>query len=135
VYGCWTQHDYITIGPNKLSDAMARVAVTAENRERCYARTREVLRHNLPILSKWVAGFDGKLKFRPPDAGAIALIRYSSNIPSIELVERIRTRRSTLIVPGSHLGLEGYVRVWMGGRPEFISEGYQRIGAELKAVL
>ena len=24
---CWTQHDYLTIGPNKISDAVARVAV------------------------------------------------------------------------------------------------------------
>ena len=46
---CWTQHDYLTIGPNKLSDRIARVAVEAANRERCYARTREILRHNLPI--------------------------------------------------------------------------------------
>jgi aspartate/methionine/tyrosine aminotransferase len=28
----WSQHDYITIGPNKLSDFMARVAVSPGNR-------------------------------------------------------------------------------------------------------
>jgi hypothetical protein len=135
VYGCWTQHDYITIGPNKLSDVMARVAVAADNREKCYSRTREVLKHNLPILSEWVDGLDGRVRFRPPDAGAIALLKYDADIPSVELVERVRTRQSTLIVPGSHLGLEGYVRVWMGGKPEFITEGYRRIGEELKEVL
>ena len=32
---CWSQHDYITIGPNKMSDRLARVAVEPENRERC----------------------------------------------------------------------------------------------------
>ena len=26
---CWAQHDYLTIGPNKMSDAIARVAVRA----------------------------------------------------------------------------------------------------------
>ena len=40
---CWTQHDYLTIGPNKMSDRIARVAVEPSNRERCYARTREIL--------------------------------------------------------------------------------------------
>jgi len=135
VYDCWTQHDYITIGPNKLSDFMARVAVTAENRQKCYARTRQVLRGNLPILAEWVAGFGGKLAFRPPDAGAIALIKYQADIPSVELVERIRTKQSTLIVPGAHFGLEGCVRVWMGGKPEFITEGYRRVGEELRRVL
>ena len=38
---CWTQHDYITIGPNKISDAVARIAVQPENREKLYARTRD----------------------------------------------------------------------------------------------
>src|ERR1019366_4365828 len=39
VAACWSQHDYITIGPNKISDAVARVAVRPENREKLYART------------------------------------------------------------------------------------------------
>jgi len=43
VEATWSQHDYITIGPNKLSDLVARVAVTAENREKLYERTRSIL--------------------------------------------------------------------------------------------
>ena len=38
-----------------------------------------------------------------------------------------------LIVPGAHLGLEGYIRVWLGGKPEFLREGLRRIGVELHA--
>jgi len=37
-------------------------------------------------------------------------------------------------VPGSHVGLEGYLRVWLGGREEFLREGLRRIGNELKAL-
>ena len=51
---CWTQHDYLTIGPNKMSDRIARVAVEAANRERCYARTRVILNQNLPIARDWI---------------------------------------------------------------------------------
>jgi hypothetical protein len=43
----------------------------------------------------------------------------------------VRTRQSTLIVPGSHVGLEGHLRIWLGGREPFLREGLQRIGAEL----
>src|SRR3954462_6587185 len=46
---CWTQHDSLTIGPNKMSDCIARVAVERPKRERCYARTHEILSRNLPI--------------------------------------------------------------------------------------
>jgi hypothetical protein len=40
--------------------------------------------------------------------------------------------QSVLIVPGSHLGLEGFIRVWLGGKPEFLTEGLRRIGVELR---
>jgi aspartate/methionine/tyrosine aminotransferase len=132
VEACWSQHDYLTIGPNKLSDWVARTAVEPVNREKCYARTREILQGNLPNMRSWIESFDGRLEWREPVAGAIALIRYNSATPSFELCEQVRKRQSTLIVPGSHLGLEGHIRVWMGGRPEYMVEGLRRIAAELR---
>lgn len=132
---CWTQHDYLTIGPNKMSDRIARVAVETQNRERCYARTREILAHNVPIAREWIAGFNGRVTWREPQAGAIALIKYDAAAPSIEVAERVRVRQNTLIVPGSHVGLEGYLRIWLGGREDFLREGLRRIGAELRQIL
>ena len=128
---CWTQHDYLTIAPNKISDAVARVAVRAENREKLYARTRTILQHNLPIMREWVAGFGGFLTFREPRAGALCLMRYNSDAPSYPLCERIRVNQSVLIVPGVQLGVEGFLRIWLGGKPEFLSEGLRRIAIEL----
>ena len=129
---CWSQHDYITIAPNKISDAVARVSVQAENRERLYARTRTILQHNLPIVRKWVEDFGGKLEFCEPRAGALCLVRYSFPILSYPLCERIRVNQSVLIVPGVHLGLEGFVRLWLGGKPDFLNEGLRRIGIEFE---
>jgi len=131
---CWGQHDYLTIGPNKISDAVACVAVTPQNREKLYARTRTILQHNLPIMREWVASFGGFLAFREPQAGALCLVRYHSPIASYALCERIRVNQSVLVVPGSHLGLEGYARLWLGGKPEFLCEGLRRVGEELVLV-
>jgi aspartate/methionine/tyrosine aminotransferase len=132
---CWTQHDYITIGPNKMSDRIGRVAVEPANRERCYARTGEILRQNLPVARDWVGSLGGLLSWREPQAGAIALLRYEGDVPSVALAERVRRNQSTLIVPGAHVGLEGYLRIWLGGRDEFLREGLRRIGVELVAAL
>ncbi len=131
---CWAQHDYLTIGPNKLSDQIAKIAVQPENRQKCYARTREVLNHNLGIAREWIGSFGGFLEWREPQAGAIALVKYHSDIPSVELCERIRTRQSTLIVPGKQLGVEGFVRIWLGGREAYLREGFRRIGEEFRAL-
>jgi aspartate/methionine/tyrosine aminotransferase len=130
---CWAQHDYLTIGPNKMSDRIARVAV--DHRETCYARTRAILQHNMPIARHWIAQFNGRVTWREPQAGAIALIKYDADVPSADIAERIRARQSTLIVPGSHVGLEGYLRIWLGGREEFLREGLRRIGTELRDIL
>jgi aspartate/methionine/tyrosine aminotransferase len=129
---CWSQHDYLTIGPNKMSDGLAQVAVESGNRERLYERTRAILRHNLPIAREWVAAFGGRLTWREPQAGAIGLVRYDAGVPSLEIAERVRINQSTLIVPGVHVGLEGYLRIWLGGREEFLREGLRRIGLELR---
>ena len=59
-------------------------------------------------------------------------MRYNSPTPSYALCERIRVNQSVLIVPGVHLGLEGFVRLWLGGKPEFLREGLRRIGDELR---
>jgi aspartate/methionine/tyrosine aminotransferase len=127
---CWSQHDYITIGPNKISDAVARIAVLPQNREKLYSRTRAILQHNLPIMKAWIDSFGGKLEFREPRAGALCLVRYQSRTLSYPLCERVRVNQSVLIVPGVHLGLEGFVRLWLGGKPEFLNEGLRRIGLE-----
>jgi aspartate/methionine/tyrosine aminotransferase len=131
---CWSQHDYLTIGPNKLSDMVARVAVTPANRETLYRRTRTILAANLPIIARWAGGFGDLLEFNRPRAGAMALVRYRSTTPSIDLCERIRVEQSTLVVPGSHVGLEGYLRIWYGGRQDYITEGLRRIGAVLSTL-
>ena len=135
VADCWSQHDYITIGPNKLSDRIARVAVETRNRERCYARTGDLLRHNLSIARTWVQSFAGRLTWTEPRAGAIGLMRYDVDTPSLTIADRVRTKQNTLIVPGSQIGIEGHLRIWLGGREEFLREGLRRIGSELKALL
>ncbi|MEP6918985.1 MAG: aminotransferase class I/II-fold pyridoxal phosphate-dependent enzyme, partial [Acidobacteriota bacterium] len=132
---CWSQHDYLTIGPNKMSDRIARVVVEKRNRERCYARTRKILSDNLPIARAWIESFDGRVTWREPVAGAIALIKYNADVPSVEMAERVRKAQSTLIVPGSHVGLEGYLRIWIGGAQDRLREGLSRIGKELGPVL
>ncbi|KPK76962.1 MAG: hypothetical protein AMJ79_04880 [Phycisphaerae bacterium SM23_30] len=132
---CWSQHDYITIGPNILSDALARVAVTAENREKLYARTCQAIKSNLPVYRQWIKEFDGLLEFNEPAAGAFCFIKYHSDVPSQKISEKIIAEQSTLIAPGSHFGMEGFLRLWLGGEPDFIKRGLGRVSRVLKTIM
>jgi hypothetical protein len=135
IASCWTQHDYITICPNKISDHIARVAVSQEVREQLFARTRSVLRENLPTLREWADGFGDFFELVPPQAGAIAFLKYNSDAESIPLCERILKEQSTLIVPGLHFGLEHYLRVWLGAKPEYLRGGLERLRAGLSPLV
>ena len=89
---CWSQHDYLTIGPNKLSDRLARVAVeAAEPRAVLCADSRHP--HAQPADR---ARMDRAVRrpaiWREPQAGAIALVRYDADIPSVD-VGRARARQ------------------------------------------
>jgi aspartate/methionine/tyrosine aminotransferase len=135
IYECWTQHDSLTICPNKLSDAIARTAVEEKNRERLYSRGRQLLQENLAIISEWVEGLGEGFSLSAPDAGAMAFIKYPGDTPSIDLCKRIRKNQSTLIVPGKYLGLEGYIRIWFGAKADYLRAGLERIETELRQVL
>jgi aspartate/methionine/tyrosine aminotransferase len=132
---CWSQHDSITIGPNKLSDIIARTAVLPENRVKLFFRTRRILQQNQPLMEEWLQSFGDFFEYNPHVAGAYYFVKYKADIPSIQLVENILHNQSTLIVPGSHLGMEGFLRIWIGAKPEFLKEGLRRVGEEIKPLL
>jgi hypothetical protein len=136
VYDCWTQHDYITIGPNKISDRITRIAVKEENRDKLFNRTRYVLQKNIKIFREWAAEFGDFFTFKEPEAGAICFLKYKADIPGVKLCERILKNKNTLIVPGSYLGMESYIRIWLGCSDEAKwCEGLKRIKEEIKAIM
>ncbi|MCJ7680619.1 MAG: aminotransferase class I/II-fold pyridoxal phosphate-dependent enzyme [Candidatus Aminicenantes bacterium] len=132
---CWSQHDYLTIGPNKLSDRLARTAVEPKNRQRLYERTGAILRRNYPIMLDWIKSFNGFFTFHAPKAGAFVFLKYRSDQPSESICESIRRNQSTLIVPGLHLGREGFLRIWMGAVETYLEEGLKRIKKGLLDIL
>ncbi len=131
---CWAQHDYITIGPSKLSDLIARVAVQRENRLRLFERAARLLGRNQECFRTWASGLGGFLQYVEPKAGAFAFVQYNHDIPSVELAERLRKKQDVLVVPGAYLGMEGYLRISTGVPRETLEEGLRRIAAEFGAL-
>jgi aspartate/methionine/tyrosine aminotransferase len=95
----WGVHDYTTIAPGAINDRLARIALAPQRRELLLARTRGILRTNYPTLKRWIERRAATLTHLPPEAGAIAFVRYSHRIGSTRLVERIRDEQSVLVVP------------------------------------
>jgi len=130
----WACHDYTTIAPGALSDALARRALEPARRTAILARTRGILNQNFPIIARWLDAHGGLFSYTPPDAGAIVYARYHHTINSTELVTRLRQEKSVLVVPGDHFGMDGYLRIGFGDEPGYIRAGLERV-AELIADL
>ncbi len=123
----WSYQDYTTLTPSMLSDRLARMAMEPRRRDEILARTRAILRRQLPEVEAWVGGHEGVLDLIPPLAGAIALVRYRLRIGSVALFDRLRREKSVLITPGGHFGIGKYLRIGYGYDIGKVREGLTRI--------
>ena len=124
-------HDYTTLTPTIVSDRLATIAMEPDRREALLARTRGIIRANLPRLEAWIRTHDGILTWIPPQAGAIALVRYALPVSSTALFERLRRKHSVLITPGAHFGIGRYIRIGYGYDVEAMVKGLRRIDLAL----
>ena len=113
----WGVHDYTTIAPGALNDRLARMALEPARRTKILARTRGIVGANYSLLRRWLEARSARLAHVPPEAGAIAFVRYDYDISSTELVERIRNDKSVLLVPGDHFDMDRYLRIGFGEHP------------------
>ncbi len=127
----WSYQDYTTLTPSMLSDRLARAAMEPRRRDAILARTRSILRRQLPEIEAWVRRPDheGTLEWIAPAAGAIALIKYRLPIGSVAFFDRLRTEKSVLITPGGHFGVGKYIRVGYGYDLGKVRQGLSKVDA------
>ena len=119
----WIRHDYLTLTPGILSDNLGAMAMEPQRREAILARTRQIIRKNLPTVEKWFLERDDIFTYARPQAGAILYCEYKLPINSTELIHRMRSEQSVLLVPGDQLGLERGIRTGYGYDLEMTMKG------------
>ena len=127
-------HDYLTLTPTYLSDRFAEIVMEPARREAVLARTRGIIRANLPALEEWIQAQGELLTYIRPVAGAIALIGYRLPIGSAALFDRLRREQSVLVTPGAHFGIGRYIRIGYGYDRDSLRRGLQRIDALLEGL-
>lgn len=128
----WSYHDYTTIAPGTLSDALACVALSPEGRARCLERTRGICRSNFPVLRRWLDSHGSMFDLCEPRAGAIAFVRYRLPVNSTLLMRRLLEEKSVLVVPGDHFGMDQFVRIGYGPPPDYLGEALEQVHAVLE---
>ncbi|NBI64397.1 aminotransferase class I/II-fold pyridoxal phosphate-dependent enzyme [Clostridiales bacterium] len=105
---CHTRRDYDTVSCGKLDDLLASIALS--NKEKIFARNRDILLKNRAILDQWVRETP-ETRYVKPTAGTTALVYYDKDIPSYDLCVRLIREKGVLMTPGLAFELEGAVRI------------------------
>ncbi|HEV8564295.1 MAG TPA: aminotransferase class I/II-fold pyridoxal phosphate-dependent enzyme [Actinomycetota bacterium] len=129
----WIRHDYSTLTPGALGDALCAIAMEPAVREKVLARTRTHIRANLPRLEDWIHTHDDIFEYVRPTAGAIAYVKYDLPVKSSKLIDRIRRDQSVLLVPGDMFGLGKGIRFGFGFDVEQTLKGLARVDEVLAA--
>ena len=98
----WARQEYITISSTMLGNILAAHALSPDVRPRLIARTRDYIRRGYGNFERWAQENEGLFSWVPPEAAAIAFVRYRVEANSSELVERLIHEHSTYVVPGDH---------------------------------
>lgn len=114
--------DYTTIGSNIPGQRVALHALQSEKRAKILARNRDVLASNLDQMRQWIEGRPELFSWVPPQAGAMAFLRYTLPDTSENLCRKLREKKSVFVVAGSWFGMENHLRFGIGGEAEALRE-------------
>lgn len=130
----WLRNDYTTITTGLLNETVATVILQPERRQQILARNREMLQGNLRILQDWIARRPGLFDFIPPKAGGMCFLRYHHRINSTELATKLRDEKRLLVLPGDVYGMDHYIRLGIGERPDYLRAGLELLGQGFDAL-
>ena len=123
----WARQDYITISATMLGNKLAAYALSPAVHPRIISRTRDYVRRGYDNFAAWCQDRSELISHVPPQAAAIAFVRYNTDVNSSELVKRLIDEQSTLVVPGDHFGLDQHLRISYGLSDAYVNEGLERI--------
>jgi aspartate/methionine/tyrosine aminotransferase len=123
----WVRHEYTTISASMLSNKLAALALSEKVLPLIRQRARDYIRKGFPVLQDWMDKHPGVFTCIPPQAAAIAFVKYNMNIKSTGFTERLVHEKSVLIIPGDHFGMDRFLRISFGLPKEYVLGGLARI--------
>jgi len=123
----WRRHEYTTLSTSIFSNKLAALALSVNVRPRIIQRARNYIRKGFPLLQQWVDQQKEIFRLVPPQAAAIAFVRYQLDVNSTEFVNKLIQEKSVLIVPGDHFGMDKFIRISYGLPQNYLTEALKRI--------
>ncbi len=117
--------DYTTISVGRLDDHFAALAL--EHSDRVLERSRRITRSNLQILDDWIAS-QPRISYVRPKSGTTALLRFDLPMASADLCRQLQADTGVMLLPGSALDMEGWLRIGYACDTEVLKQGLALFG-------
>lgn len=123
------RRDYNTISVGMINDHIASLALEAK--DKVLARSREITRGNLQVLDEWVQN-EPRVSYIRPASATVALLKCDADMPSEEFCLALLEQTGVLLVPGSVMDMEGYLRIGFANDPDALRAGLARVSGFLR---
>ncbi len=130
----WARHEYTTLSTAMLSNTLAALALSEKVRPTIIQRTRDYIRKGYPILVEWMLSHGDLFSAVPPQAAAIAFIKYKMDINSTDLVMKLIKEKSVLIIPGDQFGMDHFLRISYGLPKDYLLGGLKGISEVIESL-
>jgi len=123
------QRDYHVISVGMIDDKLATIAL--KNKEKILKRNLKIVRENAVMLDDWMKG-EKLLSYIKPKGGTTAFLKYDIDMPSVDLCIKLLEETGVMLLPGSALDREGYLRIGYCNSPDVEKAGMAKISEFLK---
>ncbi len=112
--------DYHIISVGRLDDLLAATAL--ECREAISARNLAICREGGRLLEEFVAN-QPRISYVKPKGGTTAFLKYDLPLESAQLCRKLQVETGVMLLPGSALDVEGYLRIGYCNDPAITAKG------------
>ncbi|MEA4987192.1 MAG: aminotransferase [Anaerovorax sp.] len=123
------QRDYHVISVGMIDDVLATIII--KNKDKIVKRNIEIVLSNAKLLDEWVAK-EPLISYVKPMGGTTAFLKYDIDMPSVDFCVKLLEQTGVMLLPGSALDMEGYLRIGYCNNPEIIRKGLKKISEFLQ---
>ena len=126
------RRDYTTISCGRIDDYLASIAL--ENKDKIIDRNHKIVRDNIRILDEWVQN-EPKITYVKPKSGTTAFLKYDFDMPSEEFCLKLLESKGVMLVPGTALHTEGFLRIGYAFSPSALKKGLEKLSEFLEEII
>jgi len=124
IEGIFIHRDYNTISCGVIDDYLAALALN--NKDKIFERNLKIVKDNLAILDQWINA-DPHFTYIKPKAGTTAFIKLNFDMPSYDFCLKLLKEAGVLVLPGSVMEMEGFIRIGYAYEAKQLRVGLEKI--------